>query len=201
MRYSPSRDSAASEVPRPAANSVSRSEARAGACWKRDGTAGGLLAVSCTYPVIVEIDLEDGVRREITVDLPVVKSSSQELEAVREQISLQLEQSRREPTDEVRRALQEREVKRQKLKKRFRAVRDDPVTGRIALLEQTPDYMGGGPATIHLLSSRGEYMAREGLDEEWIDFDFASGRLFALRRDSDGQGVEVVAYRAQAGGG
>lgn len=198
--YTPARDSAVSRIRGFRAGSVTRKQAGAGACWMRDGVAGRLLSASCTHPVILEFDSKGGVRREISVDLPAVKSSSEELQEVRDQLALQLEQAGRDPTDEVRRALQEREVRRHTLKKRFRAVRKDPTTGRIALLEQTPDYMGGGTATVHLFDSDGRYRSRRSFDAHWIDFDFASDRLYALRVRGGSGGAELVAYRTRVVG-
>lgn len=195
--YAPGRDSTVSGTRQLGAGSVTRKQARADGCWMRDGVAGGLLSASCTYPIILEVGLDGGVRREISVDLPAVKSSNEELQAVRNQVSRQLEQAGRDPTDEVRRALEEREVRRHTLKKRFRAVREDPASGRFALLEQTPDYMGGGTAAVHLFGSDGRYLSRRSFDAHWIDFDFASGRLYALRVRRDSASAVLVAYGTQ----
>lgn len=200
LRYGPGRDSAVARLPDLSAGSSARSEAGPGGCWNRDGTARGLLASSCTHAVLLEVDLRGRVEREIVRDVPPVESSSEELEAVRDQVDRQLEQAGREPTRSVRRALQDREARRHRLKKRFRAVREDPSTGRIAVLEQTPDYMGGGTATVHLFGPSGRYRAAASRDEEWIDFDFDAGRLVALRAGTDGSGPELVSYRVEIAG-
>lgn len=196
MRYAPLNAPRAEPLPPMAAGSSTLKEARARSCWQTDGGAASMLLVNCTYAVILEMGYGGAVSREITVDLPPVRSSAEELDAVRRQVGLQMEQAGREPAPEIRKAILDREARRHELKKRFRAVRRDPATGRFAVLEQTPDFMGGGPATVHLFGADGVYLAELRVDDSWIDFDFEDGRLYVLRHGPSDGGVELAAYRS-----
>ena len=171
-------------------------------CWKRSADRTGAVVSSCAYPVLAEMDHEGRVRREISLGVTPDSASEAELDAVREQVALQVEAAGMDPTPDALRGIQEREARRHALVKKYRGARRDPVTGSIALLEQVPDYMGGGEATVHLFDRDGVYRARLEFDEFWYDFDVRDGRLFALRRASgdDGDGrPKVVSYGLRPG--
>lgn len=72
---------------------------------------------------------------------------------------------------------------RLRVKSRFRDACFDEGAGLIAILEQNPEDFGAGPATLHLLSSQGVYLAALPFQEAWADFDLKDGILYALARD------------------
>lgn len=158
-----------------------------------------MLVASCAHPLVIDVGHDGRPTREIELGLSPDSSSEEQLRAVREQVAMQVEAAGMEPTRRALDAMQERETRRHPLVKKYRGARRDPVTGSVALLEQVPDYMGWGDATIHLLDREGVYRARLEFDESWYDFDVRDGRLYALRRRPSGDGVRVVAYDIRRG--
>ena len=65
----------------------------------------------------------------------------------------------------------------------FRKIRFDDEGHLAGLWQQNPEDFGSGPATLHLLSIDGIYLARLEFDRPWADFDLSGARLFALSRD------------------
>lgn len=190
-----------STYPPVSVSATTRTDANRPGCWKTSGGGEGMLVSSCAHPIVIEVDHDGRVVREIELGLPPDSSSEEQLRAVREQVAMQVEAAGMEPTAQALDAMQQREARRHPLVKKYRGARRDPVTGEIALLEQVPDYMGWGPATVHLLDREGVYRARLEFDESWYDFDVRDGRLYALRRRPSGEDarIEVVAYDIRRG--
>lgn len=180
-------------------SAAGRTAANRSGCWKRSGGGEGMLVASCAHPLVIDVGHDGRPTREIELGLSPDSSSEEQLRAVREQVAMQVEAAGMEPTRRALDAMQERETRRHPLVKKYRGARRDPVTGSVALLEQVPDYMGWGDATIHLLDREGVYRARLEFDESWYDFDVRDGRLYALRRRPSGDGVRVVAYDIRRG--
>lgn len=84
-----------------------------------------------------------------------------------------------------------------RIKSRFRDVCFDDGAGLMAILEQNPEDFGAGPATLHLLSSEGIYLAVLPFREAWADFDLKDGTLFALARDPITDLVTLQVYRLE----
>lgn len=194
LQLTPGAEEKERRLPSLTGRSVVWPEARQDGCWMRDAAAESIVAASCTYATILELGLDGEVRREFALELPPVESSEEELRAVERNVARQVQEGGREVTPRVLEAMQKREAGRHRLKKRFRAVRRDPTTGRLAVLQQTPDYMGGGAGTLRLFGSEGRYLAAKDLERQWIDFDFADGSIYALVVGSSGERVRVAAY-------
>ena len=77
----------------------------------------------------------------------------------------------------------ERLKARLRIKSRFRGIQFDDGSGLVALLEQEPEDFGAGPATLHLLSLEGIYLAALSFHQPWADFDLKDGVLYVLARD------------------
>lgn len=79
--------------------------------------------------------------------------------------------------------------------RRFREFRHDAATGMLALWEQLPDDLTRGPATLHLLREDGAWLATIPFEREWVAFEIADGRVYALERDPDTDVPYLAAYR------
>lgn len=85
-------------------------------------------------------------------------------------------------------------AERYRVDRRFRGVRADPRTGLLAVWEQTSEELGGGPATLHLVSEAGVYLARLEFASAWKGFDLHDARLYALVEDEATGLVALEAY-------
>jgi hypothetical protein len=146
-----------------------------------------------TTPWIEVLDTTGSIQREITIDLPVEAVSDAERERALDELRRRLAGSGVPPE------FQQQNVavmeQRWRVKCRFGPLRYDPA-GRIgALLEQNPDQFGSGPATLHLLSEDGVYLARLPFHVAWRDFTLDGGVVYALTRDPATDLVTLRAYR------
>lgn len=182
-------------------SAISRSGANRSGCWKKSGGGEGMLVSSCAYPVVIDVHHDGRVAREIELGMTPDSSSEEQRRTVREQVAMQVESAGMDPTPQALDAMQDREARRHPLVKKYRGARRDPVTGGIALLEQVPDYMGWGEATVHILDREGVYRRRLEFGESWYDFDVRDGRVYALRRRASDEDIrtEVIAYDIRPG--
>ena len=80
-------------------------------------------------------------------------------------------------------------------KGRFRTIQFDDASGLAALWQQDPEDIGGSPATLHLLSLEGIYLASLDYETAWGDFALAGGVLYILARDPETDLVTLSAER------
>jgi len=64
----------------------------------------------------------------------------------------------------------------------------------VAVWEQEPPEFGDGPATLHLFSPSGVYLAQLKFPDVWVDFDVVGWRLAALVRHPETGLVAVSTY-------
>lgn len=162
----------------------------------RTGAAGALIIrSSCAVPHLQLLDGEGRLLREFAVDrapdLVTDAEREAEVEKVRETMS----------RDGIPPAMIQQMMKltreESRIRKTFRMVREDPATGILALWEQNPSMLGGGPATLHLFSHSGIYLAELQFERAWVALDFASSTLFTLERDQETDLVRAAAYRIE----
>src|SRR5690606_32044563 len=139
---------------------------------------------SCAIPHILQLDAEGRLLREFTVEREPDIISDAEREAEIERVRESVAGTPGIPPAMIQRVVQ---IKRDesRIRRSFRAVREDPDTGVLAIWEQNPDELGGGTATLHLFSDSGIYLAEVPFDRAWVDFDLAGSKLFALERDPE----------------
>lgn len=164
---------------------------------QRTGTAGAfIIRSSCAVPHLQILDAEGRLLREFSVarepDLVTDAEREAEVEKVRDEltripgmppalIQIQLERVRNAS----------------RIRNSFRLVRVDPATGALALWKQNPELLGSGPATLHLFSDSGVYLAEIPFDRAWVDFDLRDSTLFVLERDPETDLVSASAYRVE----
>jgi len=146
-----------------------------------------------TTPRIEVLDSAGGIVREMTIDLPVAAVTDAERERALDDLRRRLAGSGFPPE------FQQQNVavmeQRWRVKCRFGPLRYDPSRRIGALLEQNPDEFGSGPATLHLLSEDGVYLARLPFHVAWRDFTLDGGVVYALTRDPATDLVTLRAYR------
>ncbi len=184
----------------PITRSETHPEAARSECWKVDGLDDGLLLVSCAHPVWLRFDRASEIVREVAFGRPPVEPTEEQREAVREAARERARHRRPDAGEELLRRLVEREERRHPLVKKHRAPRLDPTTGRIAVLEQTPAYMGGGNASLLLFSEEGRHLATKEFGRHWLDFDFRDGIVYAITRREGSARPELVAYELALAG-
>lgn len=178
----------------PVTRSETHPEAAQSECWKLDGLTDGLLLLSCAHPVWLRFDRASEIRREVSFDRPPVEPTREQLEAVRQAARQRARDRRPDVGEELLRRMVEREERRHPLVKKHRAPRLDPTTGRIAVLEQTPAYMGGGSASLLLFTEDGRHLATLPFGRHWLDFDFRDGIVYAVTRREGSPRPVLVAY-------
>jgi hypothetical protein len=137
--------------------------------------------LSCSVPAVQEYDENGSIAREILIDREPESTPEAELEQHLDEVRRVMSQSGM-PLEMIQRQVEsQREIYR--VRRKYKAIRFDEVTRLLAVLEQNPDDLGSGNATIHLLSGSGVFLATVPFERSWIDFDFADGRLYALTRD------------------
>jgi len=146
-----------------------------------------------TTPRIEVLDSTAGVVSEMTIDLPVAAVSEAERERALDDLRRRLAGSGFPPEFQQQNVVVMGE--RWRVKCRFGPLRHDPAGRIAALLEQNPDEFGSGPATLHLLSKDGVYLARVAFHVAWRDFTLEDGVVYALTRNPDTDLVTLRAYR------
>lgn len=184
----------------PITRSETYPEAARSECWKVEGLTDGLLLVSCAHPVWLRFDRASEIAREVAFDRPPVEPTEEQLEAVRQAARERARHRRPDVGADLLGRIVEREVRRHPLVKKHRAPRFDPATGRIAVLEATPAYMGGGNASLLLFSEDGRHLATKEFGRHWFDFDFRDGIVYAITRQEGSPRPELVAYELALAG-
>lgn len=163
----------------------------------RTGTAGAhIIRVSCAVPHFQVLDGEGRLLREFLVDRAPDFISDAEREAEVERIRETMTRMPGMPPAMIQQMV-ERTRAASRIRRSFRTVRDDPATGVLALWEQNPTDLGSGPATLHLFSGSGIYLAAVHFDRSWVDFEFSDSTLFTLERDPQTDLVRAAAYRIE----
>ncbi len=146
-----------------------------------------------TVPQIELFDATGNIRREIRIDLPIEVVSEPERKAALSQLEESLV-GRGLPPPFIQQDLVVME-ERWRVKCRFGPLRSDASGRYAAFLEENPDEFGSGPATLHVLSGDGVYLARVPFPDPWRDFTVENGILYALVRDPDTDIITLRAYR------
>ena len=190
-------DSAGRSHPPPITRSETHPEAARSECWKPEGYGGGLWLVSCAHPVLVRFDDGGELRREVSFDRPPRAPGEDEVEAVRAAARRRAKVRRPDLGREIVDRLVAREVRRHPFVKKHRAVRYDTATGRMAVLEQTPDYMGGGTATVQVFTEEGVHLAELTFGRKWLDFEMIDGVLYAVSLGEESSVPSLTAHRLE----
>lgn len=191
-RFYASPEAEGEPYPPPITRSESFPEAAQSECWNVEGVRDGLLLLSCAHPVLLRFRRDGGIRREVALGGGPVEPSAEEREALRRNTRARVAARRPHLDGEVVERIVEREVRRHRLEKRFRGARRDSSTGLVAVLEQTPEYMGGSGANVLLLTDEGVLLGRLEFDRHWLDMEFQRGRLYAVAQEP-GSGDPVLA--------
>jgi hypothetical protein len=163
----------------------------------RTGTAGAqIIRFSCAVPHLQLLDGEGRLLREFLFDRAPDLISDAEREAQVEMVRETMSRTPGMPPAMIQHMV-ETTRDESRIRRSFRAVREDPATGILALWEQSPDDLGSGPATLHLFSRSGIYLAQLPFERSWVDFDLSGSTLFALERDPESDLVRAVAYRIE----
>lgn len=162
----------------------------------RTGTAGAyIIRFSCGAPHLQLLDDRGRLLGEYLVDRAPDLVTDAELEAQLKRRSDRMALDGIPPAMIQRVLAMTREESR--IRASFSTARQDPATGIFALWQQNPGDLGGGPATLHLFSQSGVYLAELHFDRAWVAFDIANATIFALERDPDTDLVSAAAYRIE----
>ena len=180
-------DGATTPIPVPATAAVQGATPCA-----RVATFGDRIAqLDCAVPVVMVSDQSGAIERTIMIRRDTVFATDAQLQTVRE--NLQRDMAANSLPASLAQGLLESTLRNARIVKPWRAVRRDRVTGVIALWEQAPADVGGGNATLHLLSPDGVYLDAIAFDDEWRDFTIDDSRIAALAvNDSTGVPELVV---------
>lgn len=165
------------------------------ACARHATSGATILRAHCALLRFQRIADTGAVLTEILVDRPPEPSTEAELDAYERRIRDLMAADGLPPALVDRTASAQRETLR--IRRLFRGIRHDAVTGRFWIREQAPEDFGGGPPTLHLFAADGVYLARVAFERAWTDFDVDDGRIYALERDPATDLARLVAYRIE----
>lgn len=149
------------------------------------GSTWGERLVRLRYatPQIRLYSLEGKLETDVVIPLPPMVATDAEVEAVVQQVTADLARLGPEIGGDVIQHQVEQIRGRPREKLSFRKIRFDDESRIAGIWQQNPEEFGSGPATLHILSIEGIYVAKLEFDRPWGDFDLSGGRLFALSRD------------------
>ena len=160
----------------------------------RVATFGDRVAqLDCAVPVVTVSNQAGAIERVIAIRRDTILATDAQLQTVRE--NLQRDMAANSLPASLAQGLLESTLRNARIVKPWRAVRRDRVTGVIALWEQAPADIGGGNATLHLLSPDGVYLDAIVFDDEWRDFTISDSRVAALAVN-DSTGVPQLALHS-----
>ena len=161
---------------------------------RRLGQVGGIIVrLSCIQPHIQMLDTLGRGIREITLAREPVQTEDTVLQRFTTEIRQMMASTNLSSAQIDQQVTSTREAYR--FHRRWRELLRDPSSGMLALWEQTPEDLGRGAATIHLLRENGEWLATLPFTESWTAFEIAGGTIYALSRDPDTDVARLVAYR------
>ena len=151
-----------------------------------------LVRLRYTTPQLRMYSAAGELKKVVDIPLPMEVATEEEVEdVVREVTSFLVEDGL--PSDVIRQqADRVRSMPREKLL--FRKVVFDDDSGMMGIWEQNPEDFGPGPASLHLLSSDGIYLAAVDFPQPWADFALSGGVLYVLSRDPETDLVNLVAH-------
>ncbi|TVP56333.1 MAG: hypothetical protein EA351_08065 [Gemmatimonadales bacterium] len=169
-------------------------------CWRR-GTAGpNLVEVDCSFPLVRLIDTRGSVVREHRIDRAPQRTPEDRIEQAIDGVTGSIRVS---GGGEIPQAMLDQLMTQQEERLRqqyawtpvISMVTGSTSGSRIVLLEQIPESLGGGPATLHVLDSDGRYLARHRLDDR-VRSIAASDTLLVVMVQDDEIGLRhLEAYR------
>lgn len=180
-------DGERAQLPPPEAISRYYPEAGERRCWRVGAGSTGPLLANCFFPVVLALDSVGEVAREIVVEGGADSASDAQLDRLRRESRARWRAWNEELPPEGVEVRVERDLRLHAILDQYRGVRQDPVSGMISLLAETPEYLGGGEAAVRLFSREGAYLARVAFPEYWLHHDFRDSVLYAVTRDEDGR--------------
>lgn len=162
-------------------------------CARISTSGSRVLRVGCTVPHIQIVDGSGAAVREIVIPREPERPSAGEMEAYLENIRSTMQRSGL-PTDIIATQLRLAED-RYSAVDAIRGARADLASGALAVWEQRPDELGGGPARLHLLTPDGVYLRQIDFTRPWVDFDLSGSTVYALERDPSTDLVTLTAYQ------
>lgn len=162
-------------------------------CWRVGRGPSGLVLGSCFFPVVIWVDSTGRVVREALIVSGADSASDAELQQLKEESRAHWRAVGEDLSARVIEARVQRDVHLHRIKDKYREIRYDRGTGLVSVLEETPEYLGGGDATLQLFNEEGLYVARVDFPEHWVAHDILNSIIYALVRDADG-GRSLRAY-------
>lgn len=152
----------------------------------------GLFRAYCRLLAFQQLSAVDGLTREVRVAGSPVRATDAELRYMEQQLREMVAETNLSAA-EADRFINGR-LEEARVKAVYAGIRGDPVTHRIYVLEQTPEVLGGGHASLNVFDRGGRYLARISFDSRWRDFRVVDDRVLALTEDPDLGIVSLVAY-------
>ncbi len=168
-------------------------------CWRR-GTAGpNLVQVDCSFPLVRLVDTSGNVVREHRIDRAPQRTPEERIEQAIDGLAGNIRIS----GDEVPQAMIDQLMTQQEERLReqyawtpvISMVTGSTSGSRILLLEQIPESLGGGPATLHVLDSDGHYLVRHTLDHRIRSLAASDTQLVVMVEDDEIGLRHLEAYR------
>lgn len=161
-------------------------------CERFSASAVGAMRVSCYQPYLQVVGPEGERVREIVIDQDPIPVESGVADSVLAVIRAEMVDDGIPPAtaDQVAQKMGDQLQDY----RRFQQARADTETERLAIWEQITDDLGGGPATLHIVSESGVYLARVNFTQAWKSFDVHDGRVYALEEDETTGLVTLAAY-------
>lgn len=161
-------------------------------CQQIGAATGRILISSCVVPYIRVLRPDGTATMEVRVDADATPRDPAEIEAFIDRIRPDI-QSMDLPAPQVDQMISQMRDSHQ-VRRAFRSARWDAVRQRFVLWEQEEEDFGSGPASFHLFSDDGHYLARIDLDTAIRDFLFLDGDLITLELDPATDLARVVRY-------
>jgi hypothetical protein len=184
----------------PGDHSLQPQDAEGGStCW-RHGTAGaGFLQLACALPLVRIVDARGRVLREHRIDRAPQRTPDHLVEAAIERIEAEMRGSAEDVPAAMAGPMIERLVASVREQLAWMPIMHSAAGSRsghrIVLVEQLPEEIGGGGATLHLLDAEGRYLLRHDLGRPVRSLALSDAQLVVLVQDPDTGLRRLEAYR------
>jgi hypothetical protein len=164
-------------------------------CAQRGSGGAALLQLNCSTPVFHLVDATGTATKLISIDRPASVATPEEFREMERRFAREIAQVGYGP--EQTQALAREQAENFRVKRAMQSVRQDLASGIFAIWEQEPEELGGGDATLHLLSPEGVFLSSVPFSTSWIDFQMDESRVYALVADPETGLARVQAYEVR----